>query len=52
MDLGVELIDLLSEMVPELSALCFKCRSQEAVLDGEHLRVQSNILHLQHTGEH
>lgn len=51
-DLGVELIDLLSEMAPELITLRFKRWSQEAVLDGEHLRVQSDILHLQHIGAH
>lgn len=48
MDAGVELIDLLPEMCPELSTLGFKGWSQEAVLDREQLRVQSNVLHLQH----
>lgn len=49
-DVGVELIDLLPETSPELSTLGFKCWSQEAVLDGEQLCVQSNVLHLQQTG--
>lgn len=38
-DVGVKLIDLLPEVVPEIGTFGFKGGRQEAVLDGEHLSV-------------
>ncbi len=45
-DVGVQLIDLFPEAVPEIGAFGFQGGRQEAVLDGEHLGVKSNVLHL------
>lgn len=46
-DAAVELLDLLFEELFELRPLGFQRRGQEAVLDGKHLRVDVDVLHLQ-----
>lgn len=46
-DVGVELVDVTPEVVPQVCALGFERWRQQAVLDGEHLAVQSDVLHLE-----
>lgn len=46
-DAAVELLDLLFEELFELRPLSFQRRGQEAVLDGKHLVVDVDVLHLQ-----
>lgn len=46
-DAAVELLDLLFEELFELRPLGFQRRGQEAVLDGKHLSVDVDVLHLQ-----
>lgn len=46
-DAAVELLDLLFEELFELRPLGFQRRGEEAVLDGEHLSVDVDVLHLQ-----
>lgn len=46
-DAAVELLDLLFEELFKLRPLSFQRRGQEAVLDGKHLIVDVDVLHLQ-----
>lgn len=46
-DAAVELLDLLFEEFFKLRPLSFQRRGQEAVLDGKHLGVDVDVLHLQ-----
>lgn len=48
-DAAVELLDLLFEILFELRPLGFQRRGQKAVLDGKHLIVDIDVLHLQIT---
>lgn len=50
-DAAVELVDLLFEELFELRPLGLQRRREEAVLDGEHLAVDVDVLHLQGGGE-
>ena len=45
-DAAVELVDLLLEELLQLWSLGLKCRSQEAVYNGEHLVVDVDVFHL------
>lgn len=46
-DAAVELLDLLFEEFFKLRPLSFQRRGQQAVLDGKHLGVDVDVLHLQ-----
>lgn len=48
-DAAVELLNLLFEKLFELRPLGFQRRGQKAVLDGKHLSVDVDVLHLQIT---
>lgn len=48
-DAAVELLDLLFKKLLELRPLGFQRRGQEAVLDGKHLGVDVDVLHLRIT---
>ena len=50
MNIGIELVELLPEVVSELSALGFEGWSEKAILDREQFCVQDNVLHLKHRG--
>lgn len=45
-DAGVELVDLLPEVVPQLRPLGLQRRGQQAILNRKHLWVQRNVPHL------
>lgn len=49
-DAAVELVDLLFEELFELRSLGLQRRREEAVLDGKHLSVDVDVLHLRGVG--
>lgn len=44
---AVELLDLVLEELLQLWSLRFQCRRQEPVLNGEHLLMDVDVLHLE-----
>lgn len=44
---AVELLDLVLEELLQLWSLCFQCRRQKPILNGEHLLMDVDVLHLE-----